>query len=287
MNEIKNSVSSSVSTDVTCTLDSFLINIWPFKQGTSADYPENPYFEVGGPLCYSDFKKSLLDFRIHKTEVPEVTSLNIFHNDLPAKLPLLQQSIKLNCLSANIKREESKHLYKRPGRYEANFLNSQFQTSSLRNHVLVLYLAKEFKTLYSFLLSYFPGLDENAGDVSESTEPGRMPCAKRQKKNSSIRSVSVDKSVLEKSLKHVESVTSSMYTDPVPLFNTFCFQLLQHGKLTIQSMDDSGDIVCIMNDYSATDGSFRETEFVFTSKSLHKTGNYKPNIVSTRQRPSA
>jgi hypothetical protein len=274
VNEIKKITSSSETSDI--SLDSYLINIWPFKPGTTADCPENPYLEVGSSLCSSNLKKYLIDYRIHRNELSRVKSMDIFENHLQNnKLSLLQQSIKLNCLSSNIKREQSKHLYKRPGRYEANFLQSHCQTSSLRNHILVLYLAKDLQKLYSFLLSYFPGLADPTGKCITPTVPEEVPSAKRKKKNTCVKIVSVDKSFLEKSIKHQESnVATSTYTDPVPLFDTFCFQLLQHGKLSIQSLEESGDVICIMNDYSATNGSFRETEFVFTSKLMQETGNY-------------
>jgi hypothetical protein len=89
------------------------------------------------------------DFRIDRSKLPEVTSRDTFENRFPTeKLSLFQQSIKQNCFSLNIKREQSQHLLKRPG-----FLLSHCQTSSLRNHLLLLYLLRDFKKLYAFGIS--------------------------------------------------------------------------------------------------------------------------------------
>ena len=273
VNELKKLVDSSEILDV--KLNTYLVNIWPYKQCASTNCPETPYLEICNPLCSADITKTLVDFRINRSELPEVTSRDIFENKFPTeKLSLLQQSIKLNCLSSNIKREQSQHLFKRPGRFEANFLLSHCQTSSLRNHLLVLYLLRDFKKLYSFLVSYFPDLVNP--DQLQSFVPDEVQNVKKRKKNPCVKSVSVDKSFLEKKLKQQSSNITKLSTnaDTVSLFNTFCFKLLEHGKLSIQSMDDSGDFVCVMNDYSSTDGSFLETEFVFTSKLIQETGIY-------------
>ena len=159
-------------------LDAFIVHILPFKSKVTLDNPEKTFLEIkNSPVSSTCLNTTLIDFRMHKMEVERASSLDILKEPTIAAKNLLQQSLTLNFLSGDNKRKP--HLFKRPARFQSNFLEDHYEATSLRNRTIQLYLETDFCELTRFYMKYFPELGESSEQFVETSDHERSKKIKR------------------------------------------------------------------------------------------------------------
>ena len=252
-------------------LDAFVVHILPFKSKVTLDISEKTYHQVkNGPIeC---LKPLFLDFRMNRQEPVVISSKDILNEPQSPISTLLQQSITLNCLSGDIRRQP--HLFRRRARFESNLLNFTFvnDATSLRNRTIQLYLQNDVYQLIAFYMKYFPELSGKSKENNESDVDQRL--VKIQKGVLTTMKKTKQVSVCNNNLCSLPFQTKELHENPMSIFDSYCLSLLEHGKMVIQIYEPLSNLVCCMNDYSEVDGSFRYSDFIHTVKQVQETGDY-------------
>ncbi|KAH3897506.1 hypothetical protein DPMN_021694 [Dreissena polymorpha] len=252
---------------------SYVVLFSPFKSKASVDKPEKMFFKMKPQDLHESLLKLVYDFKINQLVTKSRCSKDIITVPAVVNGTLLHQSFVLNCLSGNIKAKPD--LFVKSARYESNFVESGNISlgTSLRNKTIQLFLKKDYVNLFSFYKKYFPELNE----CNETTVETSEPVLKKRKTIKHLKPINICRSELEKrvgiSNKDTETDISEHFGN-LSIFKNYCCSLLDHGTLVIQMHDDSGNLVCCLNDYCEMDGSFKANDFIFTTRFCQETGDY-------------
>ncbi|XP_053384247.1 uncharacterized protein LOC128550109 isoform X2 [Mercenaria mercenaria] len=252
------------------SLESFLVHCLPNKSKSSINNMEDQFIEAENYQEKSEeIKDCLLDFRMNRLDVSAKCSKDILEKTSNSVNNLFEQSKILNFLSGDIKAKPE--LFKGTSRFESNFLDNSHVVTSLRNKTCHLYLNKNLMELKKFYAKWFPELCEELNIPDQTVDiPINQPVTKRLKKSNNIRPLQIRRKTLEEKVP-----VSVQFRKPGnhTIYESFCLALIERGKLIIQSINDCGIVAC-MNDYSDIDGSFKENNFVYTTKISQETGEY-------------
>jgi len=187
----------------------------------------------------------------------------------PVHGSLLQQPIILNSLCGYI--HQRPDVFNRKSRVESNFthLCTRQLTTSLRNKTSYLAMTKNYKDLCNFFKKYFPELITHVKEQNSNPTPY---VSKRRKPCRTMTTVHFTKHVIEQELANDLS-SGGIKPSHFSLFESYCCSILDFGKLVIQNLEVNGIFVCCLNDYSDIDGSFRHSNFVYTTKIAQENGD--------------
>ncbi|KAL4240007.1 hypothetical protein ACF0H5_000802 [Mactra antiquata] len=260
--------------DINCSeipLVSSLIHCLPHKVKISIDSPQKVFFHQTSNAALVNLDDLMVDFRLNQVCPMPVLSSDFYSKPITECTTLLQQSINLNVLSGDTKKTVS--LFTRDARFPSNFSvlarKNHRLASSLRIVTTYLYNQYDIGSLISFYRLFFPDLGNHVGECKSIS---LQPPAKKKRTLGVVNRISVLKDNLKKKL--LPSDSDFYKTEQLSLFQRFCCSLLEHGTLYFQSFQDPENFICILNDYSETDGSFRPNDYVFTQRSKLEIGDY-------------
>ena len=254
-------------------LNSFFFHALPFKAKASIEKPSKHFLYTNTDYEHFDLNECLIDFRLHRNECYKEKSLDILKDDNRVNLNLLDQSILLNCLSGDTSPKNMSNFYKRENRFESHFIGKCLSTTStsLRKWAFHLYLKNDFSSLINYFICYFPQLGNSNEDSATSVIREHVSLPKIRKTSLVQKSTKVTPQDLQENF----NIKCPIQDASATLFQTYSVNLLEHGKFYIQSLNPTtGDIVCILNDYNESDGSFKFNDFVYTIRYKQEAMDY-------------